>query len=204
MKKYKLAPITIIMRGYDMDSAICIAKKLNQYTCFGIEVTMNTPNALEIIKKLVSLNLKRVKVGAGTVITMEELVQVVQAGASFVLSPITMSAEMLKYCKDHQVISVPGAFSPSEIYHMKVLGADIIKIFPVSSFHLSYYKSIKAPLGDMDFMAVGGVDVDNAKNYFDSGCKYIGIGSSLCKLSDILKQDYTELEEHLERLSQLV
>lgn len=198
-----LAPFTIILRGYDTESAVLIAKKLEEYKCFNVEVTLNTSSSLEIIDALNKLNLKNVKVGAGTVLNLKQLQEAAKYGIKFALSPIMMTNEMIDFCKRSSITSVPGALTPSEIYQMMLYGADIIKVFPASTLDFGYYKAIQAPLGNLDIMAVGGVTVSNASDFLRAGCKYIGIGSSLCKVKDIQSGNFKELENNISKLNKL-
>ena len=176
-----LAPFTIILRGYDTESAVLVAKKLEEYKCFNVEVTLNTSSSLEIIDALNKLNLKNVKVGAGTVLNLKQLQEAAKYGIKFALSPIMMTNEMIDFCKRSSITSVPGA----------------------STLDFGYYKAIQAPLGNLDIMAVGGVTVSNASDFLRAGCKYIGIGSSLCKVKDIQSGNFKELENNISKLNKL-
>ena len=78
---------------------------------------------------------------------MEQLKQVTEAGADFALSPVMFTREMLDYCRERGVISVPGAFTPSEIYTQLTWGADIVKVFPAVTVGPSYFRQLAGPLG---------------------------------------------------------
>lgn len=202
MKK-QINKITLIIRGYTMEETLAIAKEANKYNCFNLEITTNTENWDGIIAEVIKRNYTNVIVGAGTVLNMDLLKRAVEVGAQFVLAPITMSKEMLDYCTEKDVVSVPAAFSPSEIYDMYRNGADVIKLFPAIDLPARYVKDISAPLGKIPLMVVGGVNAKNVKDFFDAGAMYAGIGSGICNKEELKKGDYSSVVENLELLSRL-
>lgn len=195
--------ITLILRGYDLSSALAVAREAEKYACFNIEVASNSENAFAEIEAIRSLHLGNVPVGAGTVTDMALLQKAETVGAEFVLSPTCMSADMLAYCRRHNIISVPGAFTPSEILQMKDWGADIIKVFPASTLGPDYFKAVMAPLNHLPFMAVGGINASNAASYFEKGVDYVGIGSGICDRSALRNGDTLSLQENLKVLAAL-
>lgn len=190
-------PITIILRGYSETASIRIADILDQYECFSIEVALNSEDALNILSVLMDRNYKNLPIGAGTVLDIEKLRKVIEIGCSFVLSPVNMSNEMLKICDEKDIISIPGAYSPTEVHSMYSKGANIVKLFPANMLNLDYCKSIMAPLGELPIMAVGGVNVDNFTDYLSNGFKYVGIGSGLGDKDDIENGDLSTFKENI-------
>ena len=143
----KINKITLILRGYTLDEARLIAEEANKYpNCFNLEITTNTVDWENIIRQLIAGNYENLIIGAGTVLNKELLEKAIDAGSQFVLSPICMDKQMLDYCKEKEVLSVPAAFSPSEIYEMYINGADVIKLFPAADLPARYIKYILAPL----------------------------------------------------------
>lgn len=195
--------VTFILRGYTQEESKLIAQELENIGNFAIEVTLNTPGAFEIIETLVNMKLENTIIGAGTVCTIDELKEAHQRGASFALSPIMMSEEMLTYCKKNKILSVPGALSPTEIMTMFYLGADIVKVFPASTLGPSYFKALTGPLGKIPLMAVGGVTLKNAKDYFQNNCDFIGIGSGFCDKEDLKNGDFEVLQKNIKFLRDL-
>ena len=158
--------VTIILRNYEIESAKLIAQAADQYDCFSIEIATNSAKAFDEIKAVSDMHLKNVLVGAGTVVNMELLKHAKESGAEFVLSPVCMTEQMIEFCKENNIITVPGAYSPSEIQNMRDIGADIIKVFPASQLGSSYFRAIMAPLGHLPLMAVGGINAENVEEYF--------------------------------------
>ncbi len=108
--------ITCILRGYTAQETRLILEVLKDSGIRSVEITMNTEGALSMIREAVERFGDSLSIGAGTVLTMEQLHDVVSAGADFVLSPVMFTREMLGYCQERKVIAVPAAFTPSEIY----------------------------------------------------------------------------------------
>lgn len=196
--------VTLILRGYSEEQCLMILKEARKYDCFNLEITSNTPNWENIIRNLKKQELNSLKIGAGTILNMELLKKAINAGAEFVLSPITMTEEMLNYCKLNKVISIPGALSPSEIYQMIEEGADIVKVFPVSSVLNNYIKDVKSPLGNIDIMAVGGVNLKTIKEYFKMGANFVGIGSGLCSSKTLNKDSFELLSDNLKEINEQI
>ncbi len=105
------------------------------------------------LQKLSSEYGSDINIGAGTVLTLEDLQTAHKAGATFVLAPTLFSEEMFDYCKEQEILSVPGAFSPTEIAHAFALGADIVKVFPANEVSYGYAKKVCEPLGNVPLMA---------------------------------------------------
>lgn len=189
--------VTVILRGYNYEQVRAVAKTLVGSSVKNIEITMNTDNALEIIQKISKEFQGELFIGAGTVVTYGDLVKSIDAGAKFVLSPISFSKEMIDYCKQKNVISIPAAFTPTEIYGQICLGADIIKVFPANELSPDYAKKVCEPLGDLPLMAVGGVNASNVKKILSSGYKYVGTAGGIFKKEDIKSLNYDGLKESL-------
>jgi len=150
-----------------------------------VEIAMNTPGAAQTIEKVAKEFGNDVLVGAGTVISAARANAAAEAGARFALSPICFTEEIFKICKANGLLTVPSAFSPTEVWQMAEMGADIIKIFPAGTLGPKYIKDIQAPLNAMPIMVVGGVNADNCQEFFDYGATYAGIGSGIFDPEDI-------------------
>lgn len=181
--------VTVILRGYTYPQIRTVVKNLVGSRLSAVEITMNTPDALESIEKINREFGDSILIGAGTVLTYEAAQQAIRAGAAFLLSPTMFSKEILDLCKEKEVVSVPGAFSPTEIRQSFLDGADIVKVFPAARLGSKYLSDILAPLGKMPLMVVGGIGTDNIEEYFKAGAMYAGIASGIFRKSDILEQN---------------
>jgi 2-dehydro-3-deoxyphosphogluconate aldolase/(4S)-4-hydroxy-2-oxoglutarate aldolase len=95
------------------------------------------------------------------------------------------------------VITVPAAFSPSEIQLMIDMGADIVKVFPASQLGPDYLRAVQSPLGALPLMVVGGINITNVQDYFDKGATYAGIGSGIFDPKDIEERNSARLASSL-------
>ncbi len=181
--------VTVILRGYTYPQIRTVVKNLVGSRLRSVEITMNTPGALEAIEKISQEFGDSVMVGAGTVLTMEEAQAAIAAGAAFLLSPAMLDKEILDLCREKGVISVPGAFSPTEIRQSFLDGADIVKVFPAARLGSKYFSDISAPLGKMPLMVVGGIGTGNIEEYFKAGASFAGIASGIFEKEDILSQN---------------
>ena len=139
------------------------------------ETWKNTAAAIEAVEKEFG---DRVLVGAGTVITPEQVSMTYNAGGHYLVTPTTQP-EIIRMGKALGMGLYPGAFSPSEILTAWNAGADAVKVFPAGSLGPGYIKAVRAPLGHIPLMAVGGVNEKNAAEYMKAGCVGIGAGGNL-------------------------
>lgn len=136
----------------------------------------------------------RMLIGAGTVLTEKQAELTWGAGGQFIISPNTDTA-VIRKTNELGMVSIPGALTPTEIQTAHCAGADFVKLFPMNAMGASYLKAIKAPLSHVRFLAVGGIDCDNMREYMKAGALGFGIGSNIIK-KDLLKEDnYTAITE---------
>lgn len=189
MDIYSFPKVTVILRGYTYSQIRTVVKNLVGTKLQAVEITMNSPDAVSSIEKISREFGGDIKVGAGTVTTYEQAEAVINAGAAFILSPTMLNKEILNLCKEHNVITVPGAFTPTEIMKSFNDGASIVKIFPAGRLGSQYISDILAPLGRLPLMVVGGINQNNIKEYFDAGASFAGIGSGIFERQDILEEN---------------
>ncbi|MBS4535086.1 bifunctional 4-hydroxy-2-oxoglutarate aldolase/2-dehydro-3-deoxy-phosphogluconate aldolase [Clostridium sp. D2Q-14] len=194
----KFSKITIILRGYHYSQVRTVVKNLIGTKLQAVEITMNTPNALSIIEKINYEFGDFIQVGAGTIMTYQEAEAAIRKGVKFILSPIMLSQEIIDLCRKNDVLSVPAAFSPTEMKTLLDLKADIIKLFPASRLGSKYISDVQAPLGEFPIMAVGGINAENVQEYFDAGAKFVGIGTGIFKKEDILNENEEGLRESIQ------
>lgn len=180
--------IISIVRGAKPEDALKIAKALRDGGVRLIEITLNSPNALESIE-LISQELgEEMVVGAGTVLDPETARAALLAGSKFILSP-TVHLETIKMTKRYGAVSIPGAFTPTEILTAYENGGDIIKVFP-ASVGPNYFKDIRGPLSHIPLLPTGGVTLDNITEFQKAGVVGFGIGSSLVDAKQEVNEKY--------------
>jgi 2-dehydro-3-deoxyphosphogluconate aldolase / (4S)-4-hydroxy-2-oxoglutarate aldolase len=170
--------IIAILRGCTPDRISDIAVALAEGGVRLMEITLNSPGALESIRQLSGVMGDRMLVGAGTVLTAAEAEAAVDAGARFIISP-TLDVGTIQRTRQLGAISIPGAFTPTEILTAYRNGADIIKVFPAGSSGASYFKELRGPLPYIPLMPTGGVNLDNIRDFKAAGAVAFGISSAL-------------------------
>ena len=199
-----LPKVTVILRGYETKQVLTVVEQLVGTKVNSIEVASNSPHAMESIAAARKEFGAEVHVGAGTVKNAELARQAIAAGAEFMLSPIMFTQEIFDLAKEAGVITVPAAFSPTEIQKMIDMGADIVKVFLAGQLGPDYLKAVQAPLGKLPLMVVGGVNVANVQSYFDKGATYAGIGSGIFDPADIEACDAPKLAASIKKLEESV
>lgn len=168
--------IVAILRGFKKKDVINIATALHEGGINIIEITLNSVEALDLINKLSIKFKNKMLVGAGTVLTVKDARNAIDAGAIFLISPL-LDIDVIKIAKDNSVVSIPGAFTATEIFTAYKVGADIIKVFPSQT--PAYIKQVLAPLDKLLLMPTGGIELNNIAEYKKAGASAFGIGSSL-------------------------
>jgi 2-dehydro-3-deoxyphosphogluconate aldolase/(4S)-4-hydroxy-2-oxoglutarate aldolase len=180
--------IVAILRGADPDSVLSIIDALHAGGISNVEITLNSPNALELIHRARDVMGDRMLVGAGTVLDPEGARAAIDAGARFIISP-ALDEDTVRYTLGAGVVSIPGALTPTEILRAYRLGADIVKVFPASAGP-GYIRDIRAPLSHIPLMPTGGIRPDNVKAYRDAGGVAFGVGSALVDARIPVTEEY--------------
>lgn len=201
--------IVLIARGISESKIKDVARAVYDGGARFLEITFDQacPAALEetgrAISYVRSLDLEGFHVGAGTVMTIGQLDTAYENGAEFILSP-NVDGDIVRRTKELGLVSIPGAYTPSEIAYAARLGADIVKVFPASIGGISYIKSIRGPLNHIPFMAVGGISEANIKDYLDNGCCSCGLGSNIIRRDLISSCRFDELTALVKKLISIV
>ena len=146
----------------------------------------NTLASIEMFNKALD---GKMCVGAGTVLTPEQVKQAADAGAKYIISP-DMREEVICQTKKLGLISIPGAMTPTEIRRAYDTGADLVKLFPASILGPAYIKSIRGPLPFIPLLATGGINPGNIGQYLAVGAAGAGVGGNLVSLDLVRKGDF--------------
>lgn len=182
----KACPVVAILRGITVEEVPEVCNILAENRINLLEIPLNTPNALACIAEAVKCAHDGQLVGAGTVLTPENVEAVHAAGGKFIISPNTEVA-VIRKTKELGMLSIPGCFTATECFTAQAAGADYIKLFPAGSIGAGYIKDLQAVI-KLPFMAVGGVNAKNMAEFLKV-CAGVGVGSALYKpgksMSDI-------------------
>jgi 2-dehydro-3-deoxyphosphogluconate aldolase/(4S)-4-hydroxy-2-oxoglutarate aldolase len=182
--------IVAILRGAVPDDVLRIAHALHKGGIKILEVTLNSFNALESIEQLAKTMGDKMEIGAGTVLDVETAKSAIDAGAKFIISP-SLDPAVIKITKQRGAVSIPGAYTPTEIVNAFNFGGDVVKLFPSSS-NVNYIKEIRAPLPHIPLMPTGGINQENMLDYLKAGASALGIGSALVNTSQKMSEQYLE------------
>jgi len=179
--KHKLVAI---LRGIAAERIVPVAEALYEGGIRLLEIPFNhrggkKEEAAPAVLSLLSDRFgDRILLGAGTVLTAEQVDLGCDAGARFILSPNTSEA-VIKRTKERDLVSVPGAATPTEMVEAIEYGADLVKFFPAGDLGIGYLKSVLTPLNHIPVMAVGGVDDGNLRAWLDAGAVAVGVGARI-------------------------
>jgi 2-dehydro-3-deoxyphosphogluconate aldolase / (4S)-4-hydroxy-2-oxoglutarate aldolase len=144
-----------------------------------VEVTMTTPDALELIASLHKRYGKTVTLAAGTVRSTNDAALARRAGASVIVSPHT-DAQVIEYSVENDLLCIAGAATPTEIIRAWETGCDIVKVYPAHFLGgPEYIRTIRGPIRDIPMLAGGPVPLDMIDNYLDAGCIAVNLGASI-------------------------
>ncbi|MEK5382393.1 bifunctional 4-hydroxy-2-oxoglutarate aldolase/2-dehydro-3-deoxy-phosphogluconate aldolase [Niallia sp. FSL W8-0635] len=192
-----------IIRGATPKDTLKIVQSLYEGGIRVVEITMNSPKALTSIERVVDEFGDKMAIGAGTVLDAESARSALLAGAQFILSP-TYKEETIRMTKRYGAVSIPAAFTPTEILEAYESGGDIIKVFPATTLGPKFIKDIHGPLPQIPLLPTGGVDLNNVKEYLVAGAAGLGIGSSLVNTKKTINEEYLlELTEKSNKFTML-
>ena len=191
IQKLGIVPVVVID---DVKDAEPLAKALCDGGLPCAEVTFRTAAAEECIR-IMSQEFPEMLVGAGTVLTIEQVDRAVAAGAKFIVSP-GINPKVVRYCVEKGIPVTPGCITPSEVEQAIECGLDVVKFFPAEQAGgLAMIKAMAAPYVGMKFMPTGGISAKNVKEYL-SYDRIIACGGSWMVKGDLVKAgDFAKITE---------
>lgn len=171
-------PIISIMRNVALEVTTDYIQSVYEGGIKAFEIALNSQDALSQIKLARKTFSNNIRLGAGTVLTVELAKKAIDAGAEFLLSPST-NPDVLEYCAVNNIKILPGVMTPTDVSISLQYGFSVMKLFPASDLPTGYLKSLKGPFDQTEYIAVGGVSPTNIKSFFQQGYLGVGIGNSL-------------------------
>lgn len=205
IQKHKV--ITICRRLYGQD-LLNLVRALNQGGINMVEVTFDQSDSdcikktSEAIHMLVENFGSKMAIGAGTVITKEQVRAAKDAGGSYIISP-NVDVEIITHTKEQGLVSMPGAMTPSEILTAHNTGADFVKLFPAGNLGFDYVKNIMAPISHVKLVATGGVTEETLPEYLKIGFAGVGISGRLTDKKLITAGNFEEFTKRAQVFSNI-
>ena len=197
-QSFRTTPVIGIIRNLSSEVVEEVAPLCKKAGLTTLEITMNTDNAPQIIQSL-TLQYPDLNIGAGTVLEMDDLESALDAGASFIVTPV-LNEEVITYCTKNEITIFPGALTPTEVYLAWKWGASAVKVFPAIQLGAAYLKELRAPLSGIKLLPTGGVSFDNIESFFQAGAFGVGMGGGLFDKNLLLKKDFENLYLHFENV----
>ncbi len=186
------APLMAILRGMGLERSVRLATTAWDLGIDSVEVPLQTDEDERALREVVRLGAERGKaVGAGTVVTVDQVALAVDAGAAYVVSP-GLDPEVVRAAQRHGIPILPGVATPGEVQRAVALGLPWLKAFPAHWLGIDWFRHIRGPFPGVRFVATGGMDAANAEAFLDAGVRVVAVGSAL------------EDESQLPRLAELL
>lgn len=200
-KAFAACPLVAILRGLTPEEAPVIGDALADAGFTLIEVPLNSPDPFTSIRLMADRLAGRALVGAGTVLTVEQVGQVADAGGTLVVSP-NSNSDVIRATVAAGLISMPGYFTPSEGFAALAAGATALKLFPADGTSPAMLKAQRAVLPrDVPVLAVGGITPDNMAEWHAAGANGFGLGSNLYKPGKSAAQVAEDARRYIEALA---
>ena len=161
------------------------------------EVTLTTPDCFEHIAALAER--RDVVVGAGTVLSVDHAKEALAAGARFLVSPV-VDAQVLAFCRQHDLLSIPGTFTPTEMMAAHKAGADLVKLFPAPGNGPAFVKAVLGPLPFLRIFPTGGVTEADAPQWLAAGCFGVGFVGTLFEPADLAARNFGAVQARAARM----
>lgn len=200
IQKTGIVPVVVLE---DAKDAVPLAKALCDGGLPCAEVTFRTAAAEEAIR-IMAKEFPQMLVGAGTVLTTEQVDRAVAAGAKFIVSP-GLNPRIVKYCVEKGILIVPGCSNPSDVEQALENGLDVVKFFPAEQAGgLAMIKAMAAPYVGVKFMPTGGINAKNVKEYLAYD-RILACGGSWMVKGDLVKAgDFAKITELAKEAAEIV
>jgi len=185
-----------------------LAIKVADAVCAGgipiVEITMTVPGAIDVIAQLAKSIGSHVLIGAGTVLDSETVMQCIDAGAEFIVSP-GFEPETVRTVNRIGKLMMAGALTPTEVISAWKAGSDFVKVFPCGAVGgAKYIRALKAPLPQVPLVPTGGVNLETAADFIRAGAAALGIGGELVSSSALKSGDTSEITKLAQRYLAIV
>ena len=200
IKKIGIIPVIVLHNQQEVE-LLGNALSIGGIPC--AEITFRSEFAAEAIALMVN-KFPDILVGAGTVLSCEQVDKAIKAGAKFIVTP-GLNEHVVRYCQEKNILVIPGVCTPSEIERALGLGIEIVKFFPAEVFGgINFVKAVSAPYSNVKFIPTGGVNVNNVENYLKHPKVLACGGSWMVKRNLIENQEYDQITNLIKDAKRIV
>ncbi|WCJ57945.1 bifunctional 4-hydroxy-2-oxoglutarate aldolase/2-dehydro-3-deoxy-phosphogluconate aldolase [Fontisphaera persica] len=184
--------VVAVIRAEQPEQVVPLCEALVKGGVSILEITMTVPDAVNVMKNVIKSLGQHAIVGMGSVLDGAMARAALDAGAEFVVSPIT-KVEVAAAARGAQRVCMLGAYTPTEAQLAHTSGADFVKIFPADNLGPVYLRALRAPMPHLKMVPTGGVTLQNAAEFIKAGAAALGIGSSLITKEILRDANWAEL-----------
>ena len=199
LERFRELPLMGILRGVKADDIEPLVETCVLSGLETIEITFNTPGAPDLIRRASKAARGRLMIGAGTILSTDDMKTALDAGARFIVSPVLVY-DVVEYCAECEIPVFPGALTPQEIYNAWHAGATMVKVFPAKFFGPAYIEEIKGPFDSIELLACGGVTPANIRSFFSCGASAVAFGASVFKPESLAARNFDFIGNSLSEL----
>jgi len=166
-----------------------------------IEITTTVPSCYDMIRGLRASTGDSHPIGVGTVWDPGAVSEARDAGAAFVVTPVVLP-EVAVACREHDMLCVLGALTPTEIYQARLAGAKLVKVFPVGPVGgVEYIRALGGPMGAVPLWVSGGVSAADVRGYLELGVKVVGLTNALFSADAMARRDFDAIRRVAEEVT---
>lgn len=171
-------PVVAVLRAGEAGEYLPVIESLVSGGLLSIELTLSTRGVFKRLPELVAEFDRHADIGVGTVTTLPEAERAMDAGAAFIVTPVT-SAPITEACVARGVPVFPGAFSPTEVHTAWSAGATAVKVFPAATVGAGYLRQLHGPFPDLRVVPSGGLDIEGCRAWMQAGAAAVSVGGPL-------------------------
>jgi 2-dehydro-3-deoxyphosphogluconate aldolase/(4S)-4-hydroxy-2-oxoglutarate aldolase len=195
--------IVAVIRAPSGEVLVDVARALLEGGVDVLEVTFTVPRAHTVLERVAADLGDKVLLGAGTVLDSETARIAILSGAEFIVSP-SLHLPVIEMCRRYSKLSMPGAFTPTEVITAWQAGADIVKVFPAEIGGPAHLKALRGPFPQVRLLPTGGVNLETASEFLKAGACALGIGGSLVEPQAIQDRDFGRITALAKQYAEIV
>lgn len=190
-----------VLRTQDADAGFQACLAAMEGGIGSIEITTTVPSCYDMIRGLRATTFDSHPIGVGTVWDPGAVQEAKRAGAGFVVTPVVLP-EVADACREHDMLCVLGALTPTEIYQARLAGAKLVKVFPIAPVGgIEYVRALGGPMGGVPLWVSGGVPASDVRGYLELGVKVVGLTNALFGTEALARRDFDAVKRVAEEVA---